>query len=126
MTAPPRTTRRGAIMARASIRDVAREAGVSTALASFALNDRDGVSPATKEPILAVAARLGYRADPLARALRTGSTNTYGLIIRNMHNPYFLEVLRGAQEDRKSTRLNSSHVAISYAGFCLKKKIRSR
>ncbi|HLS62436.1 MAG TPA: LacI family DNA-binding transcriptional regulator [Ruania sp.] len=85
-------------MARASIRDVAREAGVSTALASFALNDRDGVSPATKERILAVAARLGYRADPLARALRTGSTNTYGLMIRNMHNPYFLEVLRGAQD----------------------------
>src|SRR5690625_6678163 len=32
------------------------------------------------------------------------------------------EVLEAAQEDRKSTRLNSSHVAISYAGFCLKKK----
>src|SRR5690625_7401851 len=97
MTAPPRTTRRGAIMARASIRDVARESGVSTALASFALNYREGVSPATKERILDVAARLGYRADPVARALRTGSTNTSGLLPRRIHNSYFLGVLRRRQ-----------------------------
>lgn len=83
---------------RVSIRDVAREAGVSTALASFALNGREGVAPATRERILDVARRLGYRADPLARALRTGLTGTYGLMVRNMRNPYFLEVLRGAQE----------------------------
>lgn len=83
---------------RPSIRDVAREAGVSTALASFALNDRDGVAAETKIRILEVARRLGYRADPNARALRTGTSNTYGLMVRNMQNPYFLEVLRGAQE----------------------------
>ncbi|ACQ81089.1 transcriptional regulator, LacI family [Beutenbergia cavernae DSM 12333] len=82
---------------RPSIRDVAREAGVSTALASFALNDRDGVAAATKERILEVASRLGYRADPVARALRTGSTDTFGLMIRNMRNPLFLEIIRGAQ-----------------------------
>lgn len=93
---------------RPSIRDVAREAGVSTALASFALNDRDGVAPDTKARILQVAQRLGYRPDPTARALRTGLTGTYGLLVRNMQNPYFLEVLRGAQEvasERGSTVL---------------------
>lgn len=84
-------------MGRTSIRDVAREAGVSTALASFALNDRDGVSAETKARILEVAQRLGYHPDPTARALRTGTTGSYGLMIRNMQNPYFLEVLRGAQ-----------------------------
>lgn len=83
---------------RVGIRDVAREAGVSTALASFALNDREGVSPSTKARILEVAQRLGYRADPLARGLRTGLTGSYALMVRNMRNPYFLEVLRGAQE----------------------------
>jgi LacI family transcriptional regulator len=85
-------------MARPSIRDVAREAGVSTALASFALNDRDGVAADTKVRILEVAERLGYRADPMARALRTGLSGSYGLMVRNMQNPYFLEVLRGAQD----------------------------
>ena len=83
---------------RPSIRDVAREAGVSTALASFALNDRDGVAAETKARILRVAADLGYRPDPTARALRTGLTGNYALMVRNMQNPYFLEVLRGAQD----------------------------
>lgn len=83
---------------RPSIRDVAREAGVSTALASFALNDREGVAAQTKARILQVAAELGYRPDPTARALRTGLTGSYGLMVRNMQNPYFLEVLRGAQD----------------------------
>ncbi|UPO76168.1 LacI family DNA-binding transcriptional regulator [Arthrobacter sp. Helios] len=83
---------------RPSIRDVAREAGVSATLASFALNDRAGVSAATRERILEAADRLGYRADPFARALRTGTANAYGLMIRNMANPFFLDVLRGAQD----------------------------
>lgn len=83
---------------RPSIRDVARQAGVSTALASFALNDREGVAAETKARILRVAADLGYRPDPTARALRTGLTGSYGLMVRNMQNPYFLEVLRGAQD----------------------------
>lgn len=83
---------------RPSIRDVAEGAGVSTALASFALNDRDGVAADTKARILAVAAELGYRPDPAARALRTGLTGSFGLMVRNMQNPYFLEVLRGAQD----------------------------
>ena len=83
---------------RPSIRDVAREAGVSTALASFALNDRSGVSPATKERILAVAERLGYTADPFARALRTGTSSTYAVMVRNLQNPFFLDVLTGAQQ----------------------------
>lgn len=86
------------VKGRAGIRDVAREAGVSTALASFALNDREGVSASTKARILEVAERLGYAADPLARGMRTGQTGSYALMVRNMRNPYFLEVLRGAQE----------------------------
>jgi DNA-binding LacI/PurR family transcriptional regulator len=83
---------------RPSIRDVAEQAGVSTALASFALNDRDGVAADTKARILQVASDLGYRADPTARALRTGLSGSYGMLVRNMQNPYFLEILRGAQD----------------------------
>ncbi|HLS40115.1 MAG TPA: LacI family DNA-binding transcriptional regulator [Ornithinicoccus sp.] len=100
---------------RVSIRDVAREAGVSTALASFALNGREGVAPATRARILEVARRLGYRADPLARALRTGLTGTYGLMVRNMRNPYFLEVLRGAQEAASEHRATVFAVDSAYS-----------
>src|SRR3984885_9822473 len=82
----------------AGIRDVARLAGVSVASVSFALNGQPGVAEETKRRILAVAAELGYRANPQAQALRRGRTTTYGLVIRNFSNPFFLEVLGGAQQ----------------------------
>jgi LacI family transcriptional regulator len=84
--------------ARPTIGDVAREAGVSKALASFALNDREGVSAETKKRILEVARRMNYRGDPFARALRTGLSNNFGMMVRNMRNAYFLDVLEGAEE----------------------------
>lgn len=78
--------------------DLAREAGVSTTLASFALNGKSGVAPETRRRILEVAERIGYRLDPFARALRTGVSQSYAIMVRNMRNPYFLDVLEGAQE----------------------------
>ena len=54
----------------AGIRDVARLAGVSVASVSFALNGQPGVADDTRRRILAVAAELGYRANPQAQALR--------------------------------------------------------
>jgi LacI family transcriptional regulator len=82
----------------AGIRDVARMAGVSVASASFALNGQPGVADDTRRRILAIAAQLGYRANPQAQALRRGRTTTYGFVVRNFANPFFLEVLSGAEE----------------------------
>src|ERR1700733_8690911 len=82
----------------AGIRDVARLAGVSVASGSFALNGPPGVAEETKRRILAGAAGLGYRANPQPQALRRGRTTTYGLVIRNFSNPFFLEVLSGAEQ----------------------------
>ena len=81
----------------AGIRDVARLASVSVASVSFALNGQPGVAEETRRRILAAAAELGYRANPQAQALRRGRTTTYGLVIRNFNNPFFLEVLSGAE-----------------------------
>jgi LacI family transcriptional regulator len=81
----------------AGIRDVARLAGVSVASVSFALNGQPGVADDTRRRILAAADELGYRANPQAQALRRGRTTTYGLVIRNFSNPFFLEVLTGAE-----------------------------
>ena len=47
---------------------------------------------------MAVAERLGYHANPQAQALRRGRTTTYGFVVRNFANPFFLEVLSGAQQ----------------------------
>jgi LacI family transcriptional regulator len=82
----------------AGIRDVARLAGVSVASASFALNGQPGVAAATRHRILAAAQQLGYRANQQAQALRRGRTTTYGFVVRNFANPFFLEVLSGAEQ----------------------------
>jgi LacI family transcriptional regulator len=82
----------------AGIRDVARAAGVSVATASLAINRRPGVAEETRRRIVAAAEQLGYRANPQAQALRRGRTTTYGFVVRNFANPFFLEVLSGAQQ----------------------------
>ena len=91
------TSQQGGGRQPAGIRDVARAAGVSVASVSFALNGQPGVADDTRRRILAAAAELGYRANPQAQALRRGRTTTYGLVIRNFSNPFFLEVLTGAE-----------------------------
>jgi len=73
-------------------------AGVSVATVSLALNGQPGVAAATRRRILATADELGYRANSQAQALRRGHTTTYGLVIRNFNNPFFLEVLSGAEQ----------------------------
>jgi len=80
------------------LRDVARLAKVSVATASLALNGQPGVAAVTRVRIVAAAEQLGYHANPQAQALRTGRSTTYGLVFRNFANPFFLEVLSGAQE----------------------------
>ena len=97
----------------AGIRDVARMAGVSVATASLALNGRPGVADETRRRALAAAEQLGYRANPQAQALRRGRTTTYGFVVRNFANPFFLEVLSGAQQvagDAGATLLSLIHI----------------
>ena len=82
----------------AGIRDVAKAVGMSITAVSLALNGRPGVSIETRRRVLAAADELGYRANPQAQALRRGKSSTYGLVVRNLSNPFFLEVLAGAEE----------------------------
>ncbi len=98
------TSQQGGAKQPAGIRDVARKAGVSVATVSFALNGQPGVAEDTRHRILAAAAELGYRANPQAQALRRGRTTTYGLVIRNFNNPFFLEVLARCRAGRGRSR----------------------
>jgi DNA-binding LacI/PurR family transcriptional regulator len=68
-------------MARITIADIARRAGVSTGAVSYALNDRPGVSAATRERILTVAAEMGWAPSQAARALVGARTETVGLVL---------------------------------------------
>jgi DNA-binding LacI/PurR family transcriptional regulator len=66
---------------RVTLRDVAKEAGVSPTAVSFAYNAPHQLSQATRERILATAATLGYQPHPVARTLATGRTNTVGVVM---------------------------------------------
>ncbi|ENN88098.1 putative transcriptional regulator protein [Rhizobium freirei PRF 81] len=72
-----------------SIREIAERLGVSTATVSNALRGKGRVSPALAMQIQAEAETLGYVPDHAARALRTGKSNTVGLLVPNIGQPLF-------------------------------------
>lgn len=64
----------------------------------MALNGKGRVAVTTVDRVLSAAAELGYHADPAARAVRLGHSNTLGLVVRNLSNSYFLDIVRGMDE----------------------------
>ncbi|AGL17973.1 LacI family DNA-binding transcriptional regulator [Actinoplanes sp. N902-109] len=81
-----------------TIYDVARSAGVAASTVSRALTRPGRVSRGTVARIETAAAELGYRTNPLARALPTGRTSMLALIVTDVTDPATAEMLRGAQE----------------------------
>lgn len=74
----------------ATIRDVAREAGVSVAVVSRVLNEGSGpVAPTTRAKVLEVIEQLGYRPRAAARELQQRTTSTIGLVVADLANPFF-------------------------------------
>lgn len=87
---------------RATIRDVARHAGVSTAAVSKVLRDAYGVSPGMRERVQASIAHLNYRPLAMARGMR-GNTYTLGVFLVDLSNTFFsiiVEGIRNVAEDR--------------------------
>src|SRR5262249_23063828 len=78
-----------------TIRDVAARAGVSKSLVSLVLRQSPSVSEKSKEAVLKAAAELGYRANGLARRLVSGRTHTSGVLVTDLLNPFYAEVLQG-------------------------------
>jgi LacI family transcriptional regulator len=75
------------------LRDVAEAAGVSVATASRALAGKARVSPAARQAVLEASDRLAYKRDPIARALRTQVTGTIGMLVPDISNPFFAELI---------------------------------
>lgn len=80
-----------------TIYDVARAAGVAPSTVSRAFSRPDRVNAETASRIRDIAAELGYRTNPLARALPTGHTSMIALASTDITNPYYFEIIRGAQ-----------------------------
>jgi LacI family transcriptional regulator len=81
-----------------TLRDVAREAGVSKVTAARVLGSYGTASPGAKEKVLAAARALGYRPNELARSMTTGRSRTIGVIVGDIENPYFGRAVRGISE----------------------------
>jgi LacI family transcriptional regulator len=85
-------------MSRVTLSEIARLAGVDVSTVSRALNSREGVRKEVRERVLEVAQRLNYRPNLLARSLITGRSQTIGLLISDIRNPFFTDFARGAED----------------------------
>ena len=81
-----------------SIKDVAKEAGVSIATVSRVLNDIDVVNEDTKKKVLDAIKKLGYRPNIVARSLKTQKTKTIGILVPDISSGFYPEIVRGAED----------------------------
>jgi LacI family transcriptional regulator len=81
-----------------TIKDVAREAGVSVATASRALGNYGYVSKETRKKVLEAAAKLNYNHNLVAKSLRTRRTFTIGYLLPDITNPFYAGIARGIQD----------------------------
>ncbi len=81
-----------------NIKEVARRAKVSTATVSRTINGSDKVTPETKERVQRAIEELGFYPNTWARALGSGRSNLYGLIISDITNPFFPELVKSFED----------------------------
>ena len=86
-----------------TIYDVAAAAGVATSTVSRAFSNPNRVNAATRDRILAVATELGYRPNPHARALPSGRSRTVAMVVSDITNPHYFELIRGAEQRAKAS-----------------------
>ncbi|MGG5890566.1 LacI family DNA-binding transcriptional regulator [Falsiroseomonas sp. HC035] len=101
-----------ATLPRPTLLSLARAAGVSTSTISRALKGDARISPETRQRIAALAAEAGYMPDALARTLSGGRSGLIGLVLGDVANPFYPELLQDivAQAARRGIRLLLLHV----------------
>ncbi|MCK1821593.1 LacI family transcriptional regulator [Streptomyces sp. XM83C] len=82
-------------MKQPTIRDVAERAGVSKSLVSLVLRGSDQVRPEKRDAVLAAVRELGYRPNNAARSLSERRTRTVGVLLHDLRNPWYVELLDG-------------------------------
>lgn len=88
---------------RVSIKDVAKRANVSIATVSRVVNKIDGVKPQMKEKVLDAIKELGYSPNTAARSLVRRRTNAIGIVVNNLHDPFFYDLIKGFETAAQQT-----------------------
>lgn len=87
-----------------SLKDIAREAGVSTALVSYVLTNKEEKARVGQEiarKIRKIAHKLNYQPNHIARSLKSGRSDTIGLIVADISNPFFGNIARTIEDEAK-------------------------
>ena len=85
-------------MSNITIKEIAQALNISISSVSKALNDSHEISEATKKRVLNYARENGYRPNVLAKNLKTGKTNTIGVILSSINNSFCSQVIEGIQQ----------------------------
>ncbi|MCC5909168.1 MAG: LacI family DNA-binding transcriptional regulator [Clostridiaceae bacterium] len=81
-----------------NIKDVAKKAGVSISTVSRVVNNSKAVRPKTEEKVLKAIEELGYKPNAIARSLKIKNTKTIGIMVPDISNQFFPEVVRGVED----------------------------
>jgi LacI family transcriptional regulator len=90
----------------ANIREVAKRAGVSIATVSHVYNGTRPVSDEARQRVIEAAAELHYYPNYLARSLTTKKTGTIGMVVSDMSNPFFAELIHGVEKTLSARQYN--------------------
>ena len=96
-------------MKKVSLRDIAKKAGVSPSTVSFVLNGKGKqmrISESLAEKIIRIAEKDGYHPNQVAVSLRTGVTNTLGLIVENISDSFFSLLAKIIEDEAESFGYN--------------------
>lgn len=103
-----------------TIKQIARLANVSPTAVSMALNNRKGVSKKTRERILQIAKKLNYTPNYAARSLSGKRSHSLGLLISNIADPFYSELVKGVEE--KANTLGYNIILSNTANNVIKEK----
>ena len=106
---------------RMTLKELALKLGVSVSTVSKALSDSPEISEITKNKIKEVAKLLNYQPNTLARQLKTGKTNTIGVIVPSIQNDFFVQVLDGIQKGLAASNYNMI-ISMSNESYRLEKQ----
>lgn len=90
----------------ATLKDVARKAGVSAATVSRVLQDHPRISRKTKQLVLACVNELGYTVNNVARSLKTSHSRTIGFVCPELTNSFFMQVAKGVEDELRKAGIS--------------------